>query len=168
MSLPRSSSPATAKLLTLLPAVVADVAEQAFFVWAEPCDGKAIAELIAASTVPGTDAGWLAAHIEFRGASAGTFALQLPMALARELGAGMAGAPAAEALADEQLVDVAGELANMLCGALLTRVDRAQQFELLPPQITQTVGVSRDGGWVEGTQFFSVNDRPMAVRVASA
>ena len=75
---------------------------------------------------------------------------------------------AAAALADEQLTDVAAELANMLCGALLTRADRNQHFELLPPQVTRGMGVGREGWQVDETQFFSVNDRPMVVHVATA
>ncbi len=155
MSLPHSSS-APARLLTLLPEVVADVAEQAFFAWAEPCEDGKFAELVVNQACQ-----WVHARVGFSGVVSGTLEVLLPDELARELGVAMVGGSAE----DVQLGDVAGELANMLCGALLTRADRNQPFELRPPHTGCVAGIRGEDGRPDHDLLFSVNDRPVVVRL---
>ena len=157
MSLPHSSSAgAPARLLTLLPEVVADVAEQAFFAWADPCEDTKFAELAGNQACP-----WVHARVGFSGVVSGALEVLLPDDLARELGAAMVGGPAEEV----QSEDVAGELANILCGALLTRADRNQPFELRPPHIARSAGVREEDRQRDHDLLFSVNDRPVLVRL---
>ncbi|MGB7218348.1 MAG: chemotaxis protein CheX [Vicinamibacterales bacterium] len=168
MSSPHSSShSAPAELLTLLPAVMAEVAEHAFFAWAAPCGERDFADLVAAKdpphAVPAGSAAWLRARVSFRGVVAGSLEIQLPVELARELGVALTGGAATDGLTDQEMGDVAGELANMLCGVLLTRIDRRQAFELRPPQVARMAGVG-DGDGPDADQFFCVNDYPVAVR----
>ena len=164
MFLPHSSSPrAPARLLTLLPEVVADVAEQAFFAWAEPCGDVRFAELLVGSS---TSPAWHA-RVGFCGVVTGALEVLLPDELARELGvalSGRSGGSGEDGLTDEELGDVAGELANMLCGALLTRAGRDQPFVLRPPQVARTTGVREGGRGPSDDLLFSVNDRPVVVR----
>lgn len=168
MSSPHSSShSAPAELLTLLPAVMAEVAEHAFFAWAAPCAERDFADLVAAKdpshAVPTGSAAWLRARVSFRGVVAGSLEIRLPIELARELGVALTGGAATDGLTDQEMGDVAGELANMLCGVLLTRIDRRQAFELRPPQVARTASVG-DGDGVDADQLFCVNDHPVAVR----
>lgn len=172
MSSPHSSSQAApqaapAELLTLLPDVVAEVAEHAFFAWAAPCEVREFANLVAAAgpphALPANSAPWLRARVGFRGVVSGSLEVQLPVELARELGVALTGGTATDGLTDQELGDVAGELANMLCGVLLTRVDRRQAFELRPPQVARAANLrDKDGG--DADHLFCLNDHPMAVR----
>jgi len=168
MSSPRSSShSAPAELLELLPAVMAEVAEHAFFAWAAPCEERDFADLVSvndqARAVPKGSAAWLRARVGFRGVVVGSLEIRLPVELARELGVALTGGAATDGLTDQELTDVAGELANMLCGVLLTRIDRRQAFELRPPQVARVTDL-REGDGPDADQFFRVNDRPVAVR----
>jgi hypothetical protein len=169
MSLPHSSSPpAPAELLTLLPQVVAEVAEHAFFALAAPCEEREFANLVAAneaarSALAGPSA-WLRASVGFRGVVNGSLEVRMPVALARELGVALTGGSPVDGLTDHELGDVAGELANMLCGVLLTRVDRRQAFELRPPQVARVADVRDLAAHTEHDHFFNLNDRPVAVR----
>src|SRR5258706_11962566 len=84
-----SSLPAPAELLTLLPVVVAEVAEHAFFAMAEPCEERQFASLVAASEASRSrpaPAGLPCAGVGVRGAGKGLLEARLPGALARELG----------------------------------------------------------------------------------
>ena len=158
----------TEGLLTLLPSVMADVADQAFFTWAEPCEDRRFAEFVTkddgALWQPALETSWLSARIGFRGAVAGSLEIRLPRELALDLGLAMLGASEDVTLTDEQLDDVTGELANMLCGALLTRAGREQQFDLRPPEIARVPALAEPDGRPGRDVFFCVNDRPMVVR----
>ena len=168
MSSPHSSSQtAPPELLTLLPEVVAEVAEHAFFAWAAPCKEREFAELVAANdttrSVYAGPATWLRARVGFRGVVSGSLEVRLPVELARELGVALTGGSPADGLTDHELGDVAGELANMLCGVLLTRVDRHRAFELRPPQVARLADVREGASSSDQNHFFCLNDRPVAV-----
>jgi CheY-specific phosphatase CheX len=154
-------------LLTLLPEVVAEVAEHAFFALAAPCEEREFANLVAASEASRSrpaPAAWLRARVGFRGVVNGSLEVRLPVALARELGVALTGGSPIDGLTDQELGDVAGELANMLCGVLLTRVDRRQAFELRPPQVARVADLRDGAASSEQDHFFCLNDRPVAVR----
>ena len=152
---PRSSRPAPPTLLEMLPDTVVDVAEQAFFAWAERCDGLDLSEL-----ARGSDAAlrWLGARVEFTGAIAGSLEVLLTAELADELGVVMMGETAGHDLAEAQLKDVAGEMANILCGALLRRA--GHEFRLKPPETCVAAAPASADGYMP----FFVNERPLLVR----
>ena len=108
MSLPHSSSsPAPADLLTLLPEVVAEVAEHGFFAWAAPCEEQEFANLVATTDAkrpvsPGP-AAWLCARVGFRGVVNGSLEVRLPVELARELGVSLTGGSPSDGLTDQEL-----------------------------------------------------------------
>ena len=167
-SLPHSSNAASSgDWLAALPRVVTDVAEQAFFAWAVPCERERFAKLVAetskASPEP-PDAAWLHAHVGFRGAVMGALEILMPDTLARDLGATVMGKAPEDPMTDRELRDVAGELANMICGALLTRSNRNEPFELRPP-LTERASAQPDEPGEPGLElFFCLNDRPVLVR----
>lgn len=162
MSLPRSSSTAiTAALFDRLPEVVSTVSEQMFFGWAEPCDAGFVDERVRAGATSASDT-WLRVEVVFRGQLDGTLLVALPRELARDLGSAMLGAEA-ETLTNELLDDVGGELANVICGALLTRDGSVHQYSLLPPLVSR--GLRAPGSAAAPSAYFSVNDHPMIVRL---
>jgi len=164
MSLPRSSNtPSPATLVALLPEVVSDVAEQMFFGWAEACDA-AQSEALIRDSLASAGPDWVHVEVAFRGAIDGVLHVALPCDLARDLGSAMLGMSDGAALSGALLDDAAGELANIICGAVLTRGEQTTQFELLPPLISR-----RDpsaAALTTGVSFFTINDRPMIVRFA--
>jgi chemotaxis protein CheY-P-specific phosphatase CheC len=96
--------------------------------------------------------------VEFTGAIAGSLEVLLTADLADELGVVMMGETAGPDLPDAQLKDVAGEMANILCGALLRRA--GHEFRLKPPETCVAAAPSSADGYM----LFLVNDRPLLVR----
>lgn len=156
--LPRfSESAGPANLLDLLPDVVVGVAEQAFFAWAERCESFETSQ-IAATASTAMSLLWLRARVDFTGERSGFMEVCLNTDLAGELGAVMLGETAGEDLPDALLKDVAGELANMLCGSLLRRAGHA--FQVKPPRTC----VAEPPSSREGYTLFLVNDRLLLVK----
>lgn len=74
------------------------------------------------------------ARLDFEGQPPGSLALRVPTAAARALAADFLGIEAA-GLAEGQIFDVVRELANMICGAALSRLESTAEFGLGPPEI---------------------------------
>jgi len=116
---------------------LADVAERSFFAMAEPCERGAFDELAAAVSQ------WHVSIVSFRGELSGTMSCAIPAALGTQFYDAFTGraddepAPTASLMAD-----LIGELANMVCGAWLTRVAQAQPFVLGQPKV-----VDMPEGW---------------------
>src|SRR6185295_1400781 len=102
------------------------VAERSFFASAERCDQQAFDGL--AAEVPA----WLVSSVGFtEGASAGVMACSLPSALAERLFHAFTGRdPSDPAPAPEEIHDLAGEFANMVCGAWLSQSASGRAFAL--------------------------------------
>ncbi len=75
------------------------------------------------------------ASLEFRGAYAGTFFAMLAPGVARSLAADCFGLPSDEITAERES-QLTCELANVLCGAVLNRLDPNARVHLSPPQPT--------------------------------
>ena len=75
------------------------------------------------------------ASLEFHGAYAGTFFAMLAPAVARSLAADCFGLPSDEITAEWE-AQLACELANVLCGAVLNRLDPNASIQLSTPQPT--------------------------------
>ncbi len=74
------------------------------------------------------------ACLEFRGEPSGSFGINLSEGAARVIAANFLGEEP-EALSQAQIGEVICELANMICGAVLTRVHGASLFELTSPEL---------------------------------
>jgi CheY-specific phosphatase CheX len=83
-----------------------------------------------------TGAAALEARLVFRGRPSGTLAVRLSTASARSLAAGFLGEDE-EALGDSQVGEVVCELANMLCGSLVSRLGSEESFDLTSPELGQ-------------------------------
>jgi CheY-specific phosphatase CheX len=76
--------------------------------------------------------GPVAARVEFEGSPSGSLTVAIAPEAARSIAADFL-AEDADSLAPRQVEDVVRELANMLCGSALSRMDREQVFRLQAP-----------------------------------
>ena len=79
----------------------------------------------------------LAFSLRFAGDVSGDFGLYLEQVTARSLAANFLGVEEAEVSSDE-IGEVAGELANMLCGSAVSRVEGEHKFVLSHPERVNT------------------------------
>jgi Chemotaxis phosphatase CheX len=79
-------------------------------------------------------------HLKFEGNPPGSFEMRLAGAASRAIAADFLGEDAGS-LTGRQSTDVALELANMICGAVLSRVESSATFRLGPPRVvTEDIG----------------------------
>jgi CheY-specific phosphatase CheX len=74
------------------------------------------------------------AHLRFEGDPSGSLTLRVTAGAARSVSADFMGAEEQD-LSEQQIGDVVCELANMICGSVLSRVESATDFRLATPQI---------------------------------
>ena len=158
-SLPLPTAIFTPDSETALVAAVCDVAERSFFAYAEPCDAARFAEL-----GEGTER-WCSAVVEFdEGDWIGTVRCVLPEDAALALFDAFSGRGFDEPVpAPGHVADLMRELANMVCGAWLTRAASHQIFSLRTRPVEMSVAGAPmdDETWIT----LAINDRPFAVAV---
>jgi|SRR5579884_2063595 len=76
----------------------------------------------------------IGAEVEFSGAACGRFEIELKEPLAQELAAGFSGVMDPSEMAPEAVPQVLCELANMICGATLSRMEPTALFRLKTPR----------------------------------
>ena len=106
-----------------------NVAERSFFALAEPGDdftGDALA----------AQAPLFQAAVSFTGPVAGTMSLTVPVALTRELAQLFSGDPDHD-FSTAELIDMAGEFANMVTGSWLTTAEPNAIFTLGMPKVDE-------------------------------
>jgi CheY-specific phosphatase CheX len=79
----------------------------------------------------------IAAELAFEGDPPGSFHLTLDMAAAKSAAADFLGEDPSD-LSEEQLNEVVCELANMICGSVLSRIESSATFRLSKPRIAET------------------------------
>ena len=79
----------------------------------------------------------LTADLYFQGNPSGGFRVGVPMKLARVVGAGFLGREEIE-VSDSQAEEVVCELANMICGTVLSRLESKATFQITYPNLTPT------------------------------
>ena len=109
----------------LLAASAAEVLETMFFttVAGEPEAGQAPVE-------------WISAALEFHGEPGGRFRVGASRQAARALAASFLGEEESE-VPDEQVSDVICELANMICGSVVSRLESGTPIQLLHPELVE-------------------------------
>lgn len=116
---------------------VHEVLEKMFFAQVleeEPCSGPPI---------PLRPAG-ITARVTFQGEPPGALTMRITSAAARSIAADFLGHDP-ETVSHRQITEVVCELANMICGSLLSRVEGATTFNLSAPQIVPPAA-EPDGG----------------------
>jgi hypothetical protein len=141
---------------------IADVAERSFFAMVDPCDESRFAALAAEQSE------WLVATVRFDEAScAGAVTCRLPLSLAARLFDAFsgrdAGAPPPE---PEDVRDLVGEFANMICGSWLTHAANHRTFALSQPVVVPRSGDEATREAQIGV-LVAIDDVPCSVDVRS-
>lgn len=76
---------------------------------------------------------WVCTSLEFTGSRAGGLGVRAPLATARALAESFLGA-GPKTVSTSQCFEVLGEMTNMICGAVLSRLARDGQFSLSHPR----------------------------------
>jgi CheY-specific phosphatase CheX len=103
---------------------VREVLEKMFFV--EPVE--------APPGEPGSPDGEMAVQLAFEGLPSGALTLRVTSAAARQIAADFLGQDE-NGLASAKVEEVVRELANMICGSVLSRVESGATFRLAPPRL---------------------------------
>jgi CheY-specific phosphatase CheX len=82
---------------------------------------------------PAPEPGELCFALRFQGQIHGSFGVSLGTPMARSLAANFLGEDE-DALTDPELAEVAGELTNMLCGSIVSRIEGPTKFALSHPE----------------------------------
>jgi CheY-specific phosphatase CheX len=106
-----------------LSSAVADVLERMFFL-----------EGLSEAAEPPPEAETVSVYLRFEGNPPGCFQMRLARNAANAIAADFLGEER-ESLTDQQSIDVTLELANMICGAVLSRIESNAAFRLGVPQI---------------------------------
>jgi len=146
--------PVHGELQGQLNASVEEVLEKMFFVSPPETPGDC--------TGPGDKN--LTARVPFEGDSRGDLLLSVSCPAARSIAADFLAVEPQE-LQDEQISAVVCELANMICGSVLSRLESAATFHLAPPQIVPSSLASRSE---EGAAIYKVETFGGALTVALA
>jgi CheY-specific phosphatase CheX len=111
----------------------------------------------------------MAATVDFDGASRGVFTLRVTTGLARSIAADFLGEDEPE-LPEERVREVVRELANMICGAALSRARGNQEFRLDEPRCCEpspdagppdaAIAVAADGGFLEAELRLEASNVP--------
>lgn len=129
--------------------------------------GQGIAPPDAGGSTPpdgAADARTLTAELRFEGNSAGAFRLSLPLSLAQTAGAGFLGLDEAAA-SDAQAAEVVCELANMICGSVLGRLEHSTIFRLSHPELIPTLpGPGHDA--LSNTRWFDTGEGVLSVSLS--
>ena len=86
------------------------------------------------ATVPDAATPTCTAALRFKGDPSGGFRVSVPRSLARAVGAGFLGCEEME-VSDSQAEEVVCELANMICGTVLSRLESEATFQITHPEL---------------------------------
>jgi len=113
---------------------------------------------------PGTEGGgpYLSAGVSFRGSRSGALDVAAPEATATALAASFLG-ETAESVPAEQVPAVIGELANVLCGVVLGRVEEGGQFVIAPPKVSRTEAGVQPARNLEIRRVFELEEGTLSV-----
>jgi CheY-specific phosphatase CheX len=107
--------------------VTSHILETMFFVTIEPWTGRAEEKPFSDS------ARWLEGRIGFRGPFSGEVRVYVPLPLARDMATNFLGLEEGTP-SDAQATDVISEVTNMICGNLLSQLDRKVIYDLSIPE----------------------------------
>jgi hypothetical protein len=97
----------------------------------------------------------IAASIRFHGSGPGRFGLIASYSVAENLAANFLGSDEGPSLAQGRVISVIAELANMICGAVLSEVEFAASFELSSPDSVFLGANEASPDFTSGSPFIS-------------
>lgn len=117
---------------------------------------------VASEFDPGEEspADWVSARLSFRGTPPGSFGVRTSLATGRTIAANFLGMEEGT-LVETQVGEVICELANILCGSVLSRLEKEARFELSAPRI-EPVDASQLQG-AAAFRGFELEEGPMVV-----
>jgi len=137
---------------------IEDVLEKMFFV-RMPGDGE---------EPPVVDGIELEAQLRFEGEPGGALALRITAEAARSIAADFLGTEENE-LDEQQIGEVVCELANMICGSLLSRLESEATFRLWSPEVVTTPAAetAEPEGAYQAVHAAPVGNGTLTVRVTT-
>jgi CheY-specific phosphatase CheX len=99
------------------------------------------------------------ARLMFSGGRSGSFAVRVSAGAASAIAANFLGEDT-DVLEPGQVHDVICELANMICGSVLSRLDREAHFDLQHPELVETCSAPPPGSVC---RFFEIQDGQVAL-----
>ncbi len=138
-----------------------DVAETSFFAIVDPCDAARFRDLSVAYRQ------WMTATVRFNEPGcAGEVRCHLPSALALRLFDAFSGRdPGEPPPQDDEMHDLVGEFANMICGSWLTRAASDRTFSLSRPVVTDAVSPT---AVADDAVVVAIDEYPSLVEIAFA
>jgi len=103
---------------------------------------------------------WISAQLSFHGNPPGHFGIRIPLATGRRLAANFLGLEE-QTLTGQQINEVTSELANMLSGSVLSRLEKGSSFVLSQPEVESSEAASPPG--VTAQQTFQLQEGPLAI-----
>jgi hypothetical protein len=100
------------------------------------------------------------AETRFHGSPSGGFRVGLPVPMARAVSAGFLGLDEEE-VSDAQAADVVCELANMICGSVLSRLESDTGFRIEHPELADPSRPGMENA--SAARWFDLGDGVMAV-----
>ena len=113
------------------------------------------AEPSAASTGP-----WISARLTFHGDPSGRFGVRTPTETGRKIASSFLGLEES-AVTEAQTGEVICELANMLCGSVLSNMEKETSFELAHPELDPPETGSPEG--YTASRVFGLEEGPLTV-----
>jgi CheY-specific phosphatase CheX len=112
---------------------------------AEVLDCMFFLEVLGEIAEPPPEAGAVMVQLSFDGDPPGSFQMRIARPAANAVAADFLGEEL-ESLTDRQSTDVTLELANMICGAVLSRIESRAAFRLGSPEVVANDAVQRKSG----------------------
>ena len=103
---------------------------------------------------------WISAQLTFHGHAPGRFGVRVPWATGRKVAASFLGTEE-DMLSEERVEEVICELANMLCGSVLSRLEKETHFVLSQPGIETPEAVHPTDA--TACRAFQLEEGPLAV-----
>ena len=104
---------------------------------------------------------WIAATLSFHGSPSGRFGVRVAPETARRIATAFLGVEE-ESLSEQEIGEVVCELANMLCGSVLSRIESNARFDLSHPQLDQTPN-SCNASDQRSTRALELEEGPLAL-----
>jgi hypothetical protein len=136
------------RVARLLPEIAARTLETMFFAMPDSISSDGALER------PGWLSGELiGASLTFHGSATGRFGLIASCSVAEDLAANFLARDEGPSLAQGSVISVVGELANMICGAVLSEMEFAASFDLSSPECVCVGATEADPDFTFGSPF---------------
>ena len=103
---------------------------------------------------------WMSARLSFHGNPSGRFGIRTPLETGRKIAASFLGVEE-DTVTESQAGEVICELANMLCGSVLSRLEEGIRFELSHPELDSDEAACPEGP--TASRLVGLEEGPLAL-----